>query len=103
MSGPEDWEYLRRDVDDDDFDEAVEELDHDRKRTHWDRQYEHDEYYKAQKRAADANDAYDEELDEDDLDGLHEHVDRQEAAARAAAEYVERNQDIRQTKSEHLG
>lgn len=80
MASRKDWDNLHsQDIDDDDWDNAIDDLD---------RNHEHEQYYEAQRRAAELANEYEDADpdDDDDLDGLHERVDRGEAARAAACE-----------------
>lgn len=79
MARGEDWNDLRGEDDDgDDWDHAIEDLD---------RNHEHEQYYEAQRRANElAEDYRAAHPDDDDLDGLHDRVDKGEAARAAACE-----------------
>lgn len=79
MAHRDDWDTLRgQKEDDDEWDEAIDDLDRD---------FEHNQYYEAQRIANERNKEYmDDEPNEDDLDALHRHVDLQEAARAAAWE-----------------
>jgi hypothetical protein len=80
MASRSDWDALREgNEDDEQWDDAVDDLDRD---------FEHSEYYAAQRRANAAN-GDDEDEVEDDLDALHARADRQEAERAAACESVD--------------
>ncbi len=80
MASRSDWDDLRgsSSEDDDDFDEAIDDLDRD---------HEYSQDYQAQGRAIELYHEYSEdEPDADGLDALHAHADLEERARSAASE-----------------